>query len=641
MAKNLGSDWSEKNHPREASGKFATKESPEARGGMDALATIDLTPALAARARVIADGGQLEAAALARDLHGASAKTWWETNLLLTTFSAGKSVPVMLDAQDDQATKTRLRRYSGGETEMRMPSAAAIKRFSAAAGDSTFDVPVSTNTPTGPVTGWVRVTKAGPGKWTTEALGFPAGAGPHVQEGVAAILEARRPTHALRDAGDLVARYEARKANQGVTISRVGSSVVQGAGYEDASASMIVKVGGEVRAYDVDRKVYEQVTGADRPGATFNKLVAQAPQRSVEQCRACGRFTSLEASHACPAGTVRASATPASTLSAQMAKIRARAAAAAGMKRTASSSTAKNAQAASIQLAASDILAGASRSVRGILARRGRQGWQDEADDRVSEVAEACLRAQRKGTDIGPGYVHAVAKSVCNPNRDVASSDRKAMKMVRALEAQITQSTGAPVTEAEFQELAQYVLATWEPGVRKPSRHFWRETTVHAVDMGDQATEVRLASHIATFDVESEAEAGSDKVFELQERVEQARGMGRGATYEARRDLWNTMANAYGAPEVVPGISKNRVTAARTVMGAKDGDMGVGVRKAIATHNLGENDEYTQALFAPFGPLDPHERDAVVEVFTKHPEYASDMWSQALASASNTHAVAA
>lgn len=197
-------------------------------------------------------------------------------------------------------------RYHGQDIELRMPSATAIKRFSKASGESTFDVPVTGAYPDRgggrrPVSGWVRVTASPGGRWTAVALGFPPGGDETVAEAVSAVLEARRPSFALRDTAELIARHRARPAAQGAEVHQVDSAWISAVGYDDDAQLMITQTAaGRVYGHLVSRARYDAVEGAQSKGRMFNRLVKGSGSVPVANCPSCGRFFAQSAPHSCP-----------------------------------------------------------------------------------------------------------------------------------------------------------------------------------------------------------------------------------------------------------------------------------------------------------------------------------------------------
>lgn len=203
--------------------------------------------------------------------------------------------------------RTHRVRYRGQDIALRMPSATAIKRYAGDSGESTFDVPVGGEYPDASgaprtVSGWVRVTKSPGGRWNAVGMGFPAGGDETVAEAVSAVLEARRPSHALRDAADLIDRHRARLVAQGAQLQSVSSQWISAVGYDDASGIMATQTAnGKLYGHVVSKARCAAVAAAQSPGAMFNKLVKGSGKVEVANCPACGRFFSSTAPHSCPA----------------------------------------------------------------------------------------------------------------------------------------------------------------------------------------------------------------------------------------------------------------------------------------------------------------------------------------------------
>jgi hypothetical protein len=191
--------------------------------------------------------------------------------------------------------------YSGSGVSVRMPSATSVRRFSAEQ-PGTFDVPVTAEIGGASVQGWVRVTRTGD-RFHTSALGFGAGAEPHVAEAVSAVLEARRPSMALRECGDLLERRRARLEAAGTPLQPVSSSWIDSVGYEDDSDTMVVTTKrGDTYGYDVGRSTFDTIVESSSPGRAYNELVkGRTDRKQVSRCQACARFTTAGAPHACAA----------------------------------------------------------------------------------------------------------------------------------------------------------------------------------------------------------------------------------------------------------------------------------------------------------------------------------------------------
>lgn len=283
-----------------------------------ALLPSSLDPQLAAeRHQALLDAGYVPAVATPGldPRTTAGIEQWWGDHFVTAEYRAtGEGFAQMPDdftpaMSDGNALSGKRRthrvRYRGEDVQLRMPSASAIKRYAATSGESTFDVPVGAEYPDAngvpqTVQGWVRVTRSPGGRWTTVGMGF-AGEGEAVAEGVSAILEARRPSFALRDAGSLIERHRARLAAQGAPLQSVSSQWISAVGYDEASGVMATQTAaGRVYGHLVSKARFEAVAAAASPGAMFNRLVKGSQHAEVANCPSCGRFFAASAPHACP-----------------------------------------------------------------------------------------------------------------------------------------------------------------------------------------------------------------------------------------------------------------------------------------------------------------------------------------------------
>lgn len=237
--------------------------------------------------------------------------TWWEEHFRRAEVRIGDSY---LQMPDDYTPgmgrgrsltgnrRTHRMLYEGPGIALRMPSASAIRRFSAENPGQSFDVPIQAEGQGGQVvSGYVRVTAEGPGRWSVDALGMPPQVAWKVGEGVAAVLESRRPSRALQDAGDLIQRRRERYARAGaVIVDADNSSWVSGMGYNAQAGEMVITLGQRTYGYRVTGEVFEQVRTAHSAGAAYNRLVkGSAPRVAVDKCGSCGRWFNVESSHTC------------------------------------------------------------------------------------------------------------------------------------------------------------------------------------------------------------------------------------------------------------------------------------------------------------------------------------------------------
>jgi hypothetical protein len=310
-------------HPRETqTGKFVEKthSAPQSTlSGTEKTATL-VDRVLSERRELLLQRGFLPAsygpATSGTPVEREGIEAWWSDARLRSEISMDdtKRHPVMPDDYTIAETtgralsgKRRTHRmlYKSDEIALRMPSASAIRRFANEMQGATFDVPISAEGPAGnPVSGHVRVTKHGPGNYSVSAINMPPAAQERVAEAVNAILEARRPSFALKDAqrvGGLVKLAQERRANAGAPMVEIERSMwMRGAGYNKESGEMTINLKGRTYGYKVPQSVFDTVVHAASPGAAYNNLVkGKYDSHAVTECTKCKNWHAKDAQHSC------------------------------------------------------------------------------------------------------------------------------------------------------------------------------------------------------------------------------------------------------------------------------------------------------------------------------------------------------
>ena len=199
--------------------------------------------------------------------------------------------------------RTHRMNYRGAGVSLRMPSATAIKRFADQSNRKTFDVPVTAEYPAGSVQGWVRVTQGADGQWGTHGLNFTPADEAYVGEGVRAVLEGRRPSHALAEAGDLIKRRREREASEGAVLRPVRSSWVKEVGRDEATGTTVITTKRDDKAYGwaTSHAAYVHLAKSQSPGAEVNNMKRYTAGREMINCTRCHRVYSAAAAHRCRA----------------------------------------------------------------------------------------------------------------------------------------------------------------------------------------------------------------------------------------------------------------------------------------------------------------------------------------------------
>lgn len=288
-------------------GEYAPHNRAEAQIHLDGRALAGFSDEeRAARAKALEFGGFIPATSTPITTHR-DARAWWDAAYVRAEHQIdGRGYAKLTDFWNADGTtrKRRLQRrsYAGAGVSLTMPSISQIRKFSAASGHETFDVPVSARFPGGTAQGWVRVTRNSPGQWSVSAPGMDSEAQAHVAEAVSALLEARTISTALTEKTDLRARRARRFAQSGVKMDATSKSgFITGVGYNEASGSMAVKIGNRHYNYQVSKETFARVRGARSPGQAYNILVkGRVRDEEVTSCEKCGRFSAVSIGHRCP-----------------------------------------------------------------------------------------------------------------------------------------------------------------------------------------------------------------------------------------------------------------------------------------------------------------------------------------------------
>lgn len=278
---------------RERSGRFGEQHhsAPET-----ALGPVTTESLLESRRRQLAELGFVPAQPQLKLNDAPNANVWWKRT---EAIAEGGQYDLMPQRGTD-GKRHLLRTYEGHGTKVRMPSVSAVRRFAAEHG-TTFDMPVEAVTPHGPITGHVRVTYNGNGRYSVSPVRMPKEHGEYVAESVLASLEARRPSRALSEVRDILARRRERLAAQGVKVKPVESGWIRGVGYNSNDEQLVMNLQGRVYGYHVDRNTFEKMMHAHSIGSAYNHLVKKvAPRFEVEQCDACSNYFYAGREHRCP-----------------------------------------------------------------------------------------------------------------------------------------------------------------------------------------------------------------------------------------------------------------------------------------------------------------------------------------------------
>ena len=125
----------------------------------------------------------------------------------------------------------------------------------------------------------------------------------HVAESVQCVLESRRPSRALADAGDILECRRRRAAEIGAQVQPITSTWIRDAGYDKATGTMVMSAEGKTGVgrygFEVPIAAFLRVAESPSPGRVFNREIKGKAERvEVRDCEKCGRVYATE-NHRC------------------------------------------------------------------------------------------------------------------------------------------------------------------------------------------------------------------------------------------------------------------------------------------------------------------------------------------------------
>lgn len=262
-------------------------------------------------------------------------------------------------------------------------------------------------------------------------------------------------------------------------------------------------------------------------------------------------------------------------------------------------------------------------------ARNQREWLRSSTDDIVSDVVEACLRAREAGTTVTARYVVGVADNLVRRDRDLCSTDARALRMLGMRVADLEQQQGGEARPSQIDAIARQIVEGWDAGSRSPTRDFHRRPVHVSLDAPTGA----VASLVETIPAPSTRLSQTPEDLEVLIR-EALAAQGKAGHSVVRRACWDTLAKAHGAPTVSGPVVKNQVTRARTVVIRHPDGPHAALDHAFAHTMSGTTTPLTEALFTPFQDADSDGRARVVGLLRRYRSYAVDLWSAALSASS-------
>lgn len=267
----------------------------------------------------------------------------------------------------------------------------------------------------------------------------------------------------------------------------------------------------------------------------------------------------------------------------------------------------------------------------------------NDEDDIAQETMVRTLEALHRGnkiTDFKQMVTSTGANVAVRATETVfRAEDRRAYREYEAKRVKAVELLKRELTPKECDALEQQVLDEWHDPRHKPSKDFRIARTFdrsldapHGVDGGVESTLGATLVNPSNSGHYIKPDSYMDRAHTAMEET--------GAAHKAemKRLAWNALTENTNIPMSKPGtLSQRKVTHLRGVMENHDGN----VMAACKDWAIGNDNEATEALFAPFGDIDFEEQERVVDALerfeAKGEGRAETMWQSAMAIANNKH----
>lgn len=256
----------------------------------------------------------------------------------------------------------------------------------------------------------------------------------------------------------------------------------------------------------------------------------------------------------------------------------------------------------------------------------------DVEDARQTVLLDLIAQQKRRGRpftleDDG-GLIRTVTRSVLSRGLDPSAQnwiDRKAYTQLQG-ELDGMKASGITITGALMRSTADQVRLSFPAGSR-PHADFYESPTTTSLDAPIGEDGDTLGDVLKPTDVVDGGFSGDDSPAA---RLLSARLHGEVDATEARRGVWDAIAETRDAPRTVLGALPRGASGeyGKTIAAA-----GGALAAARAWENGDLDEAGERALFAPFGELGNAQMEAVTSTMRSFPDYADEMWKSALTAA--------
>lgn len=280
--------------------------------------------------------------------------------------------------------------------------------------------------------------------------------------------------------------------------------------------------------------------------------------------------------------------------------------------------------------AAADLVAEATRAVRGLRSRVGLS--PTDVEDAIGETLLELIKRAEQGHPVPGAIVQRIATTVCSRfvNGPVRHETAKALRILKERIADAESRAGTSLSRAAVSALAEEVRLgpDFHARHRPVERFHLVEGFTKPTSIDQQAADFIDVALMRAGVTGERGYAGADGACDrLLDDVE----VGEVTKAEARRRLWAVVAADEGLPDAAPGRVPRRV--ADDLQAYVDG-LPDGILSACREHLSGRVSRATVAMFAPFDAPGDHGEDAIARYLCARSTFATRLWESALAIAS-------
>lgn len=262
---------------------------------------------------------------------------------------------------------------------------------------------------------------------------------------------------------------------------------------------------------------------------------------------------------------------------------------------------------------------------------------EDLGSEALLQILEAQAKTGKASTNPRSAAITIARRTISKKTlRGENIDDMRARMDLNARVEKIEQRKQRLLSAAERQELIEQVRSETNAKLAGHRRGELREDFYRNLNATNAMGDI---SDLPDVPLATKASSAEDEAFErdievVSSWIEQVRDAGRGKPQYVERHAYNALAGLRRAPQAQAGVLSPKVasTSRSHMRSLGDGDIGAGVREALAQWEAGEDSEKTaRVLFGPFGDLDARQQQDVSEaLMSDSGRSAGRLWESAV-----------